>query len=41
MVWACDANRGILSRKEDGGNGSVREKEERKASAKMVGHGEG
>ena len=37
---ACDAKRGELSRKEDDGKGSVRGKEERKASAKMVGHSE-
>ena len=31
VVWACDAKRGALCRKEADGNGSSREKEERKA----------
>ena len=29
-AWACDENRGALRRKEGDGNGSTREKEERK-----------
>ena len=30
VVWACDANRGTLRRKEGDGNESTGEKEERK-----------
>ena len=30
VVWACDAKRGTLRRNEGDGNGSTREKEERK-----------
>ena len=31
VVWACDEKRGTLRRKEDDGNESTGEKEERKA----------
>ena len=37
VVWACDAKRGVLCRKEGDVNGSSREEEERKALEKMVG----
>ena len=36
MVRACDAKRGTLRRKEDNGNASTGENEERKTKQKMV-----
>ena len=41
MIWACDAKRGTLRRKEGDGNECTGEKEERKTSEKMVGQSEG
>ena len=41
VVWACDENRGALRRKESDGNGSAREKKERKTLEKIVGQCEG
>ena len=41
VVWACDEKRGTLRRKEDDGNESTKEKEERKTEEKMAGQSKG
>ena len=41
MIWACDEKRGALRTKEGYGNGSTREKEDRKTLEKMDGQSKG